>query len=213
MAIVFGASKYCTRNPHFEVEEDFGLQQHMPNLPPRSKYNSHWLDKANFSRPRVELTTTRASATVIALHIQFLKRLCLIPTEHKPRWRLPTDPWTSQTLRNPSAWQEYKRQCVMSLNGILLAWPKLPPKCALSCKLLHGRSVLRGLCMAIREQLHPLTPTIWTIIRIIKLRVYNFFLQRWHRVMHERIEKEVGSFKTWSTFHLASEVWDESNTY
>ena len=45
--------EWCTRTPHFEGDEVFGSTAHQLNLPLGSQFDSHRLDKMNFSCPRV----------------------------------------------------------------------------------------------------------------------------------------------------------------
>jgi len=49
MVSVPRVGEYCTRDPYFEGEEDFGYQKRMPNLPLGFEYDSHRYNKVNFS--------------------------------------------------------------------------------------------------------------------------------------------------------------------
>ena len=51
--------EWCTRTPHFEGDEVFGSTTWQLNLPLRSLFDSHRLEKMNFSRPRVQRTTRK----------------------------------------------------------------------------------------------------------------------------------------------------------
>ena len=46
--------EWCTRTPHFEGEEVFGSTARQLNLPLGSEFDSHRLEKMNFSRPKVQ---------------------------------------------------------------------------------------------------------------------------------------------------------------
>ena len=54
-----GAEKFCSREPHFEGKEVFGSMKRKLDLPPGSEHDSHRPDKVNFSRPRVELRSSK----------------------------------------------------------------------------------------------------------------------------------------------------------
>ena len=46
--------EWCTHTPHFEGEEVFGSIARKLNLPLRFEFDSHHLEKMNFSRPKVQ---------------------------------------------------------------------------------------------------------------------------------------------------------------
>ena len=60
MAKMHGVEEFCTREPHFEVEEVFGSQKRKANIPLESEHKSYRPDRGNFSHPQVQ---TRPSAT------------------------------------------------------------------------------------------------------------------------------------------------------
>ena len=54
-----GAEEFCSRELHFKGEEVFGSMKRKFDLPPGSEHDSHRPDKVNFSRPRVELRSSK----------------------------------------------------------------------------------------------------------------------------------------------------------
>ena len=61
-----GAKEFCSRETHFEGEEVFGSMKRRLDLPPGSEYDSHRPDKVNFSRPRVELRSSKTYSSAQA---------------------------------------------------------------------------------------------------------------------------------------------------
>jgi hypothetical protein len=60
MAKMHGAHEFCTRKPHFEVEEVFGSQKHKVDISLGSEHESHRPDRVNFSCPWVRTRSTAA---------------------------------------------------------------------------------------------------------------------------------------------------------
>ena len=61
-----GAEEFCSREPHFKGEEVFGSMKRKFDLPPGSEHDSHRPDKVNFSRPRVELRSSKTCSSAQA---------------------------------------------------------------------------------------------------------------------------------------------------
>ena len=58
-----GAEEFCSREPYFEGEEVFGSMKRKLDLPPGSEHDSHRPNKVNFSRPRVELRSSKTCSS------------------------------------------------------------------------------------------------------------------------------------------------------
>ena len=61
-----GAEEFCSREPYLEGEEVFGSMKRKLDLPPGSEHDSHRPDKVNFSRPRVELRSSKTCSNAQA---------------------------------------------------------------------------------------------------------------------------------------------------
>ena len=61
-----GAKEFCSREPHFKGEEVFGSMKRKFDLPPGSEHDSQRPDKVNFSRPRVELRSSKTCSSAQA---------------------------------------------------------------------------------------------------------------------------------------------------
>ena len=60
---ISGVEEFFNREPHLEDEEVFGSQRRKADMALGCEYDSHRLDKVNFSLPRVQ---TRSRGTTIA---------------------------------------------------------------------------------------------------------------------------------------------------
>ena len=69
MAKLPRAELFCTCTPHMASEEVFGFQKRKADVPLNFEGKSYWLDKINFSRPRIATKSIQANHASYSLPI------------------------------------------------------------------------------------------------------------------------------------------------
>jgi len=64
MSNISRVKEFLNREPHLEGEEVFGSQKRKLDMPLGYEYDSHRLDRVNFSHPRIQIKSKRASMSI-----------------------------------------------------------------------------------------------------------------------------------------------------